>query len=125
MPTPTLGYENVARIQPKKRLPAADGGQCLSMYFFSGTSELGPQPPLHPPRGDDKRRHLDSQQRLGPQEVHRDLGGVSGHGVAETVVRFVEIEESSAPRLHPRLNCGAFARREKKVDFFRGVWAFW
>ena len=45
MPTPTLGYENVARIQPKKRLPAADGGQCLSMYFFSGTSELGPQPP--------------------------------------------------------------------------------
>ena len=42
MPTPTLGYENVARIQPKKRLPAADGGQCLSIYFFSGTSELGP-----------------------------------------------------------------------------------
>ena len=44
MPTPTLGYENVARIQPKKRLPAADGGQCLSIYFFSGTPELGPRP---------------------------------------------------------------------------------
>eukprot|EP01045_Picozoa_sp_COSAG04_P037766 COSAG04_NODE_9811_length_830_cov_1.653899_2_plen_72_part_01 len=40
MPTPTLGYEDVARTRPKKRLPAADGGQCLPIYFFPRAAAL-------------------------------------------------------------------------------------